>query len=413
MDLSLHPVTEPGRRFVALCEEHAVDFATRATEHDRASSFPFENVQAMQESGALAAPVPAELGGLGLVSLHDLAAGVNRLARGDSSTAIAVNMHLAVAWTVARAWREATATGADNVDAYALPLGLVGQGQLVAAVLATEAGTAAGYVRTEVTKVDGGYQLDGRKSFATLSPAAYLLLVMARLRDGDDDLVVYAPVAPDATGVTLCDNWDALGMRASGSQDVIFEGCFVPDGSLFIQGPWGALNATTLTGQLAGVMGLVGAFLGIAEVAQQHAVNLVTTRRKAPGDRLLAERPAIQFAIAENEIDLAASRAILERAAILVDGYYEEATSDDITMDVLHGLYANFQAAKQFVNHAAVRIVDRALTVSGGAGYSTSNPLSRLYRDVRAGPFMQLYSPNEAFEYIGKVTLGLDPTLDL
>ena len=67
----------------------------------------------------------------------------------------------------------------------------------------------------------------------------------------------------------------------------------------------------------------------------------------------------------------------------------------------------DFQCAKWFVTNRAVAIVDRAITASGGSGYLSRSPLSRMYRDVRAGPIMQLYSPNEQFEYIGKVTLDL------
>src|SRR5215213_9713721 len=111
MDFALQPNTTSGSRFVELAENHATDFAIRAAEHDREGSFPFENIEAMQRSGVMGACVPLELAGLGVESLHDAMLGINRLGRGDGSTAIGAAMHLLSSWMITRGWRSATAAG--------------------------------------------------------------------------------------------------------------------------------------------------------------------------------------------------------------------------------------------------------------------------------------------------------------
>jgi alkylation response protein AidB-like acyl-CoA dehydrogenase len=136
----LTPVTEPGQRFVALCEAHAADFATRAVRHDRAGSFPFENFEALQQSGVMAACVPEEFGGLGLESGHDYVVGMGRLGRGDGATAIAVNMHLMQVWVMARVWRAARAAGHSGAG-LERRLRAVAAGKLVLCLLASEPGT--------------------------------------------------------------------------------------------------------------------------------------------------------------------------------------------------------------------------------------------------------------------------------
>ena len=74
-----------------------------------------------------------------------------------------------------------------------------------------------------------------------------------------------------------------------------------------------------------------------------------------------------------------------------------------------HELMKDYQTAKWVVNRHAIEIISQAMDLSGGGGFMARNPLSRLYRDVRAGPFMQPYSPIDARDYAGKVLLGALP----
>lgn len=410
MDFEWQPVTEPGRDLVDLAEKHAADFAGRAEQHDQDQAFAFENYQTLQESGLMGAAIPTELGGMGVESLHDIAVAFNRLGRGDCATAIGAYMHVIAGWTML-SWRRLK--GDDDPLAGMLDFFMrdMVSDQLICAAL-SEPGTNYGYPLTEVTPTEGGWLINGRKIFCTNSPAATIVMTTVRFKEtSGGDQLGFAWVPRETAGMEILDNWDALGMRASGSNDIVFRDCFVPEPMAMPMSPWGEPDDLFLRLSIPGLPGLVAVFLGIAEAAHENIVGLLRSRRKAPNNRPMSERPPAQWMVAENEIDIAACRAMLARTCLMID----EALSCPTGFDLgdIHDMNKDIQCTKTFVQRKAVEIVDRAMTLSGGSGYLSASPLSRHYRDVRAGSFMQPYSPNEAFEYIGKVALGLDPAIDV
>ncbi len=409
MDYPLQPRTVAGASFVELAERHAEAIAGRAVEHDRDASFPVEAFESMRASGFLGGTAPTELGGMGVASAHDLIVALDRLGRADGSVAIAANMHLAFGLLGTRQMNQARQEGSrERADAFAALLALMAGGGIVMAN-ATEAGTDTAHPLTTLTPVADGYRLDGRKLFSTLSPVADLFFVLARGPEEDGvETQGYAVVGRGAPGQEIRANWDALGMRASGSHEIVYDNCPVAENMWLSVGPWGAHTEQTLVVATLGNVGLLGAFLGIAEAARERVLADVRTKRKTPGDRVIAQRHGIQHQVAEMEVDVVACRALLERAGRIIDA---EVLDRWAGVEELHEANREFQAVKLAAHRHCIEIVDRAMTISGGAGYMTASPLSRHYRDVRAGPFMQPYSPNEAYGYIGKVALGLDPTI--
>jgi alkylation response protein AidB-like acyl-CoA dehydrogenase len=411
IDHELQATTEQGRRFVALAEEHAKDFATRADQHDREASFPHENIEALKQSGYLAGPIPEEFGGMGVASRFDIMIGMSRLARGCASTAIAANMHLSACSVMARMWRWREGQPEQITTAVKGLMTAIGAKQLITCAPGTEAGTDLQSPMTEAVRDGDHYVVNGRKMFGTLSPAAQLMFVTFRIPHGDGYQGSMGIIPSGAPGVTIMNNWDAMGMRASGSHDITFENVRIPGGSVLPPGTWGVLNSAVADMGVAINGSLITCFLGIAEAARNLAIEM-TGRRKGPKGKRLADRIPIQQLIAEIEVELMAARALVERCGRISDAYFDQYPAGEAPPEAVFALMKEQQGMKLTLQRNAISIVDKSMTATGGSAYLAGSPFSRLYRDVRAGPFMQPFAPYEALEFIGKVTLDIDPQLD-
>ena len=384
--------TEAGAYLVRVAEVLAEDLAGRAAAHDREASFPHAGIAALKGARYFTAPIPTDRGGLGVTSLHDLVVASSRLARGDASVTIGVNMHLIVLLNLVRRWQAAVSAGNQRrAAAFGASIDAVARDGAVIAAAVSEPGQDLTRPGTQAVRTLSGWRIDGRKAFCTLSPAATVLYASVTFVDDDGiERYGYAQVPTATAGVVIHDDWDALGMRASGSHSVSFDGVELPPAALrggFVTGDASAYMERNLTNGLFHA----AASLGIAESAASTAVDGLRAGNgftRAHPDRRERHRAG-------------AARATLSRATSLADDPVEDVVS----------LFAQIQAAKTFVNEAAARIVDRALALSGGAGYASGHPLARAYRDVRAGGFMHPLGANRAYDFVSDVALGRDPVL--
>jgi alkylation response protein AidB-like acyl-CoA dehydrogenase len=404
MPIELTARTDAGARLVAIAEKLSPRLAARAHEHDRDGTYPFEAIDALKAAGYFAAPVPVELGGLGVSSAHDVVVASSRLARGDASVAIGVNMHLVAVLNMERRRQVAVATGAERrARGFASSLEQIARDGVVLAAAGSERGQDLTRPGTVATRTESGWRIDGHKIFCTMSPAATDLYVAVTYADDDGiERYAYAMVPTDAPGVVVHDDWDALGMRASGSNSITLEGVELPESG--VRGGFRAGDPLPyMERNLVAGLFHAAASLGIAESADAIA------RRGLAGQINGNARPRMQ--VADNAVDLAASRGVLSRAALLIDEHRAANPASDGGAEELSALFAEAQAAKAFVGEAAARVVDRALALSGGAGYRGDSPLARAYRDVKAGSFMHPLGANRAYDYLAHVALGEQPSL--
>jgi alkylation response protein AidB-like acyl-CoA dehydrogenase len=414
----LTATTAAGARLVEMAEESAAEFGPAAADHDRDGSFAHAHLGALRSSGFLSAPVPGLLGGLGVSSSSDVLLACSRLARGDVATTIGVNMHFAVVMNVVQQWRRACAAGHDaKAQALGAALRLVVESGVVMAAAVSEPNQDLSRPATVAHRAEGGWRVSGRKSFCTMAPAADLLNVAVTARDLDGgERYAFALVPATAPGVEVHDDWDALGMRASGSHSVSFHDVAVAADAVRDGFPVGRFGAELLERYLTSGAFHAAASLGIAEAAHGHAVEAV---RRSGLDGPTGAHQTMR--LAENVVDLEAMRASFARSGHAIDAHHRSQLAggpqpaaggagreaDGAATVEVYGLV---QAAKTFICDAAVRVVDRAMALSGGAGYLNRHPLARAYRDARAGAFMHPLGVNRAYDFLARTAIGLEPT---
>ena len=375
---------------VELAGRLADTFATRAAEHDRESTFPFENYADMRAAGYLGLTIPEELGGRG-ADLREMLLAQERLAMGCGSTALAVTMHVSPLGQVGALWR------LNRDERLGRFLREAATGEVVYASMTAERGHSILMTsNTVATPVDGGYRVTGDKIFGTESAICTHFSTMARVDDPDrGPRVIIFRLARPVEGMEVKDGWDTMGMRGTLSNDWTMRDVFVPQDAVFHSYPVGHFDSVLLRMTWSWAMPAFGAvYLGIAGGAMAYAREQVHARGRK-GD------PAVQAAFAEMEILLETARAVLWR-------HTDEVISGDLFegFGVQEGM-ARTMLTKYVPCNNAIRIVDLALEVVGGAGFFRRSPLERMYRDVRAGVIMPYNNP-EARALFGRNALGIE-----
>jgi alkylation response protein AidB-like acyl-CoA dehydrogenase len=391
--------TKPGSQLVELAEELAGTFADTVGEHDRSGAYIRDHLTTLVDNGWLSAPVPVEFGGRGVRSMHDLFVAASRLARGDAASTIGVSMHVVVATNMVRQY---LAADAEEQAALGAVLELLVSGRVVMAAAISELGQDLTRPSTVAVEEGGRWTVNGSKIFCTMSPAADVFLASVTVGGPKGERYAYVAIPSSSPGVVVHDDWDALGMRTSGSNSVTFTDVTI-DASAFMGGFPSGSTVGYASRNLASGGFHAAASLGIAESA--HAVAVERLRGRGTSDG------STRSVVADNEVDLHSARAALARAGIVLDEHDEEFQGRRAGDDHVLAVFGEVQAAKAVVSAAAMRIVDRSLLLSGGAGFRAGSPLARAVGDVRALMFMNPLNTTRAATFLADLALGVSPTL--
>jgi alkylation response protein AidB-like acyl-CoA dehydrogenase len=385
-----------------LTRAHALgrdQFAPRAAQWDQEASFPFANYDDLRAAGFLKLCVPTSHGGLGAdyATYMMVAAEIGRFC---GTTALTWNMHIcSTMWTGVLADGITMSETERSEHAARRELHfrrIVSDGAIYAQPFSEGSAAAAGKAPfgTTAKKVEGGWLINGRKIFASLSGAADFYGVLCTEDKGDEHPdardTLYISVPATAEGFSISGDWDPLGMRGTVSRNLFFKDVFVSDAEqlmprgIYFKGAqtWPAMFFT-----------LSPTYLGLANAAYDFTVQYL--RGEVPGEPPVKRRmyPTKQIAVAQMRIQLENMKSIFARAIT-------EAKPNP-GKDEKMRLYA----AHYSVMEGANDIARLAIRTCGGQSMMKHLPLERMYRDSRCGALMLPWTAELILDRMGRETL--------
>ena len=383
------------------------NFAPRAALIDRDAVFPTENYRDLADAGLLGICIPQAEGGMGAdLKTYMLAAA--EIGRFCGATALTFNMHVSSClWSgflLDELEMSADVRQQLNKMRQLHYRRILEAGKIYSQPFSEGGAAAAGFKAfgTTALKVDGGWLVNGKKIFASLSGHAdYYGALCTALQQPDDKHsrrnTLYLAVPSDAKGVSVEGEWDPLGMRGTISRTLLFRDVFLPDEAQLM--PLGVYpDAASRWPHM--FMTLTPTYMGIAQACYDFTVAYL--RGEVPNTPPVKRRmyPTKQIAVAQMRVMLEQTKSIWFQAI-------SEACPNPSSDSVMRAWAAHYTVMEN-----ANELAQLAVRTCGGQSMLRSLPLERLYRDSRCGSLMLPWTAELCLDKIGKRALYNDGETD-
>ncbi len=342
------------------------EIAPHVMEWDEASHFPQEIIPKLAAMGLLGVIFPEKYGGAGMGYL-EYSIIIEELSRVDGAVGIIVAAHNSLCSN--HIFKFGTEAQKEN---FLVPLA---QGRKLGCWSLTEpgAGSDAGGTRTTAVRRDGGWVLNGSKTFTTNGHYADVCVAMAVTDAGKKHHGISAFLIEKGTpGFRPGKKENKLGLRASDTSEVLFNDCRVPEENLLGAEGEGFINSLQVLD--GGRISIAALGLGMAQGAYDCSLRYAKERKQF--GKPIAEFQAIQFKLADMALQIEAARLLTYRAAWLAD---RERTADSSGARITR----EASMAKLYAGEAAVRVAGAAVQIHGGYGFTKDYPAEKFYRDVK------------------------------